>query len=291
MKKTVISRVSAVVLGLAVFSLTAVPSFAYTADWTSDVALIATLYYSDGTYDMEDTGVVFDMPVVGDDVIGTPVPPDVGKTISSIRSNVHIYNPPAEERVRLAVTFYSAVGNKNLTSNCAIQAQSNDGSWHSLPFTIISSRSSFISTQNYNDYVIEFSIPSGIERIAVYATWSIPGGYKVSEVYPVMLGCTHLAFVPINPVVDQDGADKEATDDLGGSVSDKTEESDSLLDEIGSITKPSVNVNPMQGLDLNVFRSFTNVLAIPFESPYIVWMFVTALSFSLIAYVLFGKGG
>lgn len=291
MKKTVISRVSAVVLGLAVFALTAVPSFAYTAEWTSDVALIATLYYTDDSYDMDDSGVIYEMPVDGGDVIAAPVLPDVGKTISSIRSNVHIYNPPAEERVRLAVTFYSSVGNKNLTSNCAIQALSNDGSWHSLPFTIISSRSSFISNQNFNDYVMEFSIPSGIERIAVYATWSIPGGYKVSAANPVMLGCSHLAFVPINPVVDQDGADKEATDGVGGSVSDKTQESDSLLDEIGSISKPSVNVNPMQGLDLNAFRSFTNVLAIPFESPYIVWMFVTALSFSLIAYVLFGKGG
>lgn len=291
MKKTVISRLSALVLGLAVFSLTAVPSFAYTADWTSDVALIATLYYSNDSYDLEDSGVVYEMPIVGGDLIATPVLPDVGKTISSIRSNVHIYNPPAEERVRLAITFYSAVGNKNLTSNCAMQAQSNDGSWHSLPFTVISSRSSFISNQNFNDYVIEFSIPSGVERIAVYATWSIPGGYKVNASNPVMLGCSHLAFVPINPVVDQDGADKDAVDSVDGSVSDKKDESDSMLGEIGSLEKPSVNVDPMQGIDNNAFRAFTNVLSIPFENPHITWMFATMLAMCLIAYVLFGKGG
>lgn len=296
----------AAALALACFVVAfsvSVSAAAYSESWVSDVALIATLYYSNDSYDMDDSGVVYEMPVIDNDIIASPIIPDSGKTISSVRSNVHIYNPPAEPRVRLSITFYAAVSNLNLTANCAIQAQSNDGSWHSLPFTIISSRSSFISNQNFNDYLIEFSIASGIERIAVYATWNIPGGYKVSSSNPVILGCSNLAFVPIDPVVDQDQADKNATDRVDGAVTDKTQQSNQITNQIEQLQKPNVDsssgkpvvggmvVDPMQQVDRDSFNAYTNVLGTIFGSSTILGYFIIVFSLIFISYVIFGKSG
>lgn len=97
--------------------------------------------------------------------------------------------------------------------------------------------------------------------------------------------------------------DNQQADRVDGAVSDKTQQSNQITNQIEQLQKPNVDsssgkpvvggmvVDPMQQVDRDSFNAYTNVLGTIFGSSTILGYFIIVFSLIFISYVIFGKSG
>lgn len=282
------------------FSITVPASAATVAvDINAAVNLNVEVRYTDNSYTQQNAGIVGNTPMntPADDWHSVAPPVSSGKKVQFVRVQTDLTGYITGKVVQLHVIYRLETGiAKNSLSSISVNSGTRNGqTWTTLPFTTVSSSygQDPSSGSAYIDTVLQFVVPVESEVLRVYGTF-YTNAFTVTSLGEIVGGVQTCEFMYLDSITDQDPADKEAADQFQGSVGDKIDQSQDILDQMGNLNKPSVDdldVDPMGQLDPNMFASYTNVIGLIFGSSHIVSVFIITFSLIFVSYVLFGKSG
>lgn len=276
-------------------------------DINAAIDLSVEVRYTDDSYTLANVGNIgrtpFDEPA---DDYSSGAPAVNRKPVQFVRVQTDLTGYVTGKLVQLHVVYRLVTSNakSSLAFIGVNSATRNGGTWTSLPYTIVSSQygQDPATGSAYMDAIIEFTVPVESEILRVYGTFNT-NPFTPQNLGDIVGGVQTCEFMYLNSVTDQDAADRDEANRIEGSVTDKTEQSNQITNQIEQLQKPNVDsssgkpvvgglvVDPLSPVDQESFASYTNVIGTIFGSGHILSMFIISFSMIFISYVLFGKTG
>lgn len=293
-------RVAALVLACFVVAFSVSVPAAAASNLNGNALMRVILDFQDGG--SVDSSIAVNYPLTSSGLVmpSYVVPSDSYLTRS--RTWLYFSDLLSGESYRLHVRFRGFINAKytDITSQYVAMSYLVGDEWKTMPFVEVSLKTSFDEAGYIYDLVSQFDFPvDGTQVRIIFTSYFTP--YFTSG--SASTGLSAIDFMDIDPVIDQTPADKNETNRVDGAVSDKTQQSGQITDQMNQLQKPNVDsssgkpvvggmvVDPMQQVDRDSFSAYTNVIGAIFGSSTILSYFIIVFSLIFVGYVIFGKSG